>query len=118
MLYPWAGSADEQNNDVLRRSADAWLRDNLDPYLQWAKTHNSLLIVTQDEERWTGGTAQTVTTLVNRDPDLFVAGTNASDVNHRTLAAGLARRRGEIPDDAGRSDRLPCRRANRPVSYP
>jgi hypothetical protein len=80
--YPWAGSPDEENNDILRRSADAWLRDNLDPYLQWAKTHNSLLIVTQDEERWTGGTAQTVTTVVNGDPDLFVAGVNSSNVNH------------------------------------
>jgi hypothetical protein len=83
--YPWAGSADEQNNDVLRRAADAWLRDNIDPYLQWARTHNSLLVVTQDEERWTGGTAQTVTTLVNGDPDLFVAGTNSSSVNHYNL---------------------------------
>src|SRR6185503_4213925 len=43
---------------------------------------NSLLIVTQDEERWTGGTAPTVTTLVNGDPDLFVPGTNATSVNH------------------------------------
>ncbi len=28
---------------------DAWLRKNLDPYVQWAKTHNSLLILTFDE---------------------------------------------------------------------
>jgi phospholipase C len=28
---------------------DAWLRANLDGYYQWAKTHNSLLIVTFDE---------------------------------------------------------------------
>jgi hypothetical protein len=80
--YPWAGSPDEQNNDLLRGWADAWLRDNLDPYLQWAKTHNSLLIVTQDEERWVGGTSQTVTTVVNGDPDLFVPGVNPSNVNH------------------------------------
>jgi len=30
-------------------AGDAWLRRNLDPYYQWAKTHNSLLIVTFDE---------------------------------------------------------------------
>ena len=30
-------------------AGDAWLRDNLDGYYQWAKTHNSLLIVTFDE---------------------------------------------------------------------
>jgi acid phosphatase len=28
---------------------DAWLKKNLDAYYQWAKTHNSLLIVTFDE---------------------------------------------------------------------
>jgi phosphatidylinositol-3-phosphatase len=30
-------------------AGDAWLRQNLDNYYQWAKTHNSLLIVTFDE---------------------------------------------------------------------
>jgi hypothetical protein len=80
--YPWAGSSDEENNDILRRWADAWLHDNLDGYLQWARTHNSLLIVTQDEERWVGGTSQTVTTVVNGDPDLFAPGVNPSYVNH------------------------------------
>jgi acid phosphatase len=31
------------------KAADDWLKTNLDPYVQWAKTHNSLLIVTYDE---------------------------------------------------------------------
>jgi acid phosphatase len=30
-------------------AGDAWLQQNLDGYYQWAKTHNSLLIVTFDE---------------------------------------------------------------------
>ena len=30
-------------------AGDAWLRENLDGYYQWAKAHNSLLIVTFDE---------------------------------------------------------------------
>ncbi len=30
-------------------AGDRWLRENLDGYYQWAKTHNSLLIVTFDE---------------------------------------------------------------------
>ncbi|GHJ48898.1 acid phosphatase [Catellatospora sp. TT07R-123] len=30
-------------------TGDTWLRNNLDAYAQWAKTHNSLLIVTFDE---------------------------------------------------------------------
>jgi hypothetical protein len=31
------------------KNGDAWLKKNIDPYYQWAKTHNSLLIVTFDE---------------------------------------------------------------------
>jgi phosphatidylinositol-3-phosphatase len=31
------------------RRGDTWLKDHLDAYYQWAKTHNSLLIVTFDE---------------------------------------------------------------------
>lgn len=30
-------------------TADAWLREHLDGYIQWAKSHNSLLIITFDE---------------------------------------------------------------------
>jgi acid phosphatase len=30
-------------------AADAWLRDHLDAYVQWAATHNSLFILTWDE---------------------------------------------------------------------
>jgi acid phosphatase len=29
--------------------ADAWLKDNLDGYVQWAQSHNSLLVITFDE---------------------------------------------------------------------
>lgn len=31
-------------------AGDTWLHDNLDGYAQWAKTHNSLLVVTWDED--------------------------------------------------------------------
>ena len=31
------------------RQADTRLQQNIDPYYQWAQTHNSLLIVTWDE---------------------------------------------------------------------
>jgi phospholipase C len=34
---------------VAVKNGDAWLKKNIDPYYQWAKTHNSLLIVTFDE---------------------------------------------------------------------
>ncbi len=29
---------------------DTWLRNNMDKYIQWAKTHNSLFILTFDED--------------------------------------------------------------------
>ena len=34
-------------------SGDAWLKNNLDAYIQWAKTHNSLFILTFDEDDFT-----------------------------------------------------------------
>ena len=42
-----------QQNDMhdgTIKQADNWLSTNIDPYAQWAKTHNSLLIVTFDED--------------------------------------------------------------------
>ena len=50
--------------------------------MQWAKTHNSLLIVTTDEEETDTHPTSGITTIVNGDPDLFVAGTNNNFVNH------------------------------------
>jgi phospholipase C len=67
--------------------ADSWLKSNLDGYVQWAKTHNSLLIVTWDEDD--GTTA-------NQIPTLFVGqmvkpGQYSESINHysvlRTLEA-------------------------------
>jgi peptidoglycan/xylan/chitin deacetylase (PgdA/CDA1 family) len=68
--------------DRLRINADAWLHANLDPYLQWARTHNSLLIVTGDEEDEGHNPAGGITTIVNGDPRLFVPGANASPIDH------------------------------------
>jgi hypothetical protein len=42
-------------HDCSVATGDRWLRDHLDPYVQWAKTHNSLLIVTFDEDNGDGG---------------------------------------------------------------
>jgi hypothetical protein len=42
----------DMHNDEPQQSipaGDAWLRQNIDRYYQWAKTHNGLLIVTFDE---------------------------------------------------------------------
>ena len=37
-------------HDGTIRQGDDWLRAKLDPYVQWAKSHNSLLVVTFDED--------------------------------------------------------------------
>ncbi len=37
-------------HDGTVQQGDTWAHDNIDPYAQWAKTHNSLLVVTWDED--------------------------------------------------------------------
>ena len=38
------------NHDCPTATGDSWLKAKLDGYVQWAKTHNSLLILTWDED--------------------------------------------------------------------
>lgn len=66
----------------LRRDADQWLQQNLDGYLQWAKTHNSLLIIQTEDADRTRNYAGGGTTIVAGDPRLFVSGVNGSYVSH------------------------------------
>ena len=47
---------------------DTWLKNNLDNYYQWAKTHNSLLIVTWDESDNQEGSDQQAKVLGLTDP--------------------------------------------------
>src|SRR6185436_15730381 len=49
-------------HDGSRKEGDDWLRDNLDAYAKWARTNNSLLIVTWDEDDFNG---------VNQIPTVF-----------------------------------------------
>ena len=67
------------------QQGDAWLQNHLDGYVQWAKTHNSLLIVTWDEDD--GSTT-------NQVPTLFVgpmvkAGTYSESINHYAILRTL-----------------------------
>jgi hypothetical protein len=50
-------------------AGDLWLKQNIDPYYQWAKTHNSLLIVTFDENDDTSGYQGLTDPGVNPDHD-------------------------------------------------
>jgi hypothetical protein len=42
-------------HDCSRSTGDAWLKSNLDGYIRWARTHNSLFIFTFDENSGTSG---------------------------------------------------------------
>ncbi|WP_217625895.1 alkaline phosphatase family protein [Streptomyces lunaelactis] len=44
--------------------ADTWLRDNLGRYARWAMTHNSLLVVTWDEDENEDGEANQIPTFL------------------------------------------------------
>lgn len=45
-----APNLDHDMHDGSITAGDTWLHDHLDAYVQWAKTHNSLLIFTYDED--------------------------------------------------------------------
>jgi len=87
--------SNDMHNGRVQRSivrGDRWLRQQLDGYYQWAKQHNSLLILTFDENdefTFTGG----VTSPSDKDP------------NKRnripTIFAGAHIKPGEYPEDKG-----------------
>ena len=63
---------------------DTWLQNNLSSYLDWAKTHNSLLIVTTDENDYIDPSNR-IMTVMNGAPSLFQAGTSDQNINHFDL---------------------------------
>jgi hypothetical protein len=50
-----------------KQTGDTWLKNNIDAYAQWAKKHNSLLVLTWDEDDNTGGTNQIVTIFIGQN---------------------------------------------------
>ncbi|MGH8961266.1 MAG: alkaline phosphatase family protein [Jatrophihabitantaceae bacterium] len=61
--------------------ADTWLREHLGPYVDWARTHNSLFVLTADEDDGSSG---------NRIPTVIVgahakAGHYATRLNHYSM---------------------------------
>ena len=67
----------EQNDmhDGTVKMGDDWLAANLSAYAEWAKTHNSLLIVTWDEDNFSGS---------NRIPAIFYGANLRPGVNDTT----------------------------------
>lgn len=67
------------------REGDRWLQNNLASYVEWAKTHNSLLIVTWDEDDGSGN---------NQIPTIIVGpivkvGTYSERINHYNVLRTL-----------------------------
>jgi hypothetical protein len=71
----------DQNNDMHDGSittGDTWLKNNLGAYQQWAKTHNSLLVVTWDEDN--GSSGNRIATIFSGP--MVQAGNYAETINH------------------------------------
>ena len=69
-----------RNPDTIT-TADKWLRGHLNDYIQWAKTHNSLFILTFDEGR-TAGSKRIVTLFVG---GMVKRGQYNETINHYSL---------------------------------
>jgi hypothetical protein len=76
---------DNDMHDGTVGQGDTWLKNHFDGYAQWAKTHNSLLVLTFDEDDNSSG---------NRIPTVFVGasvnpGTYSEHINHYNVLRTL-----------------------------
>ena len=68
-------------------AGDGWLQSNLDAYAQWAQSHRSLMVVTWDENDYTG--TNHIPTIVTGDPSLLRAGLSGQTINHFNVLRAL-----------------------------
>ena len=73
-------------HDSSVKVGDAWLAAHVDAYAQWAKTHNSLLIVTFDEDDYATVSNLIPTVMVGAN---IVPGDYAEEINHYRVLATL-----------------------------
>jgi phosphatidylinositol-3-phosphatase len=85
-------------------SGDTWLQNNIDDYAQWAKTHDSLLIVTWDEDDGTSGNHNRIATFFVGA--MVVPGQYDETINHYTVLATLEAMYG-LPAIAGAAAKTP-----------
>jgi len=72
---------------ISTRTGDAWCRKNLANYLTWAKTHNSLLIITMDEADQ--DTTNRIMTVVAGDPRIVRPGVSDQYLTHHDLLRSI-----------------------------
>jgi len=73
-------------HDCSTSTGDTWLKNNLDAYAQWAKTHNSLLIVTWDEDDSSTSANQIATIFYGANLN---NGAYSETINHYTILRTL-----------------------------
>jgi phosphoesterase family protein len=80
------GLNDDMHNGTISQ-ADTWLKNNLGAYIRWCQTHNSLFILTFDEDDGRENN-QILTLFIGHG---VIAGTNNTNINHynvlRTILA-------------------------------
>ena len=72
-------------HDCSVATGDSWLQANIDAYVQWAKTHNSLLVLTWDEND--NSIPNQITTIFAGA--LVMPGDYSETINHFTVLATL-----------------------------
>jgi len=80
-----APNLQDDMHDGSIQQGDSWLQQNLDGYAQWAKTNNSLLIVTWDEGD-TSSSNQVATIFVGQHVQV---GTNNANISHYSVLRTL-----------------------------
>ncbi|MGW3965507.1 alkaline phosphatase family protein [Amycolatopsis sp. NPDC005003] len=83
-------------------TGDTWLKKNLDAYAQWAKTHNSLLITTFDEDSGTS-VNQIFTTFTGANVKV---GSYGESINHYTVLRTIEASYG-LPGIGGAASKSP-----------
>jgi phosphatidylinositol-3-phosphatase len=76
---------DDDMHDGTIAAADTWLNKNISAYATWAKSNNSLLIVTWDEDDYTENN-QVPTIIVGQD---VTAGHYSETINHYNILATI-----------------------------
>jgi acid phosphatase len=92
-------------HDCPKAESDAWLRKQFTPYISWAKTHNSLFVLSFDEDNRTGGNRiATIIAGAGVRPGNYRGRLDHYDLLHSLQRmyglpyTGIARHRAGIPD--------------------
>ena len=89
-----------------KRACDEWLEAQIKPYAEWARTHDSLLIVTTDEDGSTNASRgdaymtgiDPIATFFYGPPDKVIAGSYDERIDHLNVLATVLDRYGLIEE--------------------